>query len=172
MICFVVIRCLSEQPSMEYAARVHGVPINPKRVDSPSTSDRRLVNISRMKGSDVSGSSKLLSAFMSSRFRTGLEITGPLPLRCGQQKKTLLKPRIRIQARVIDRLRFRTFTTSNSTPIAGSGVRMSLNMITPSGLKARQGCSDSSIAISAVSERCRKSNLSEYFRKSAMYLPA
>ena len=43
-----------------------------------------------------------------------------------------------------------TFTTSNSTPMAGSGVRISLNMITPSGLKARQGCRESSM-------RCQES---------------
>lgn len=30
--------------------------------------------------------------------------------------------------------------TSNSMPSAGSGVRMSENMMTPSGWKARQGC--------------------------------
>ncbi len=71
-----------------------------------------------------------------------------------------------------DRMKIRTLTTSNSTPIAGSGVRMSLNMITPSGLKARQGCNESSMAISGVSERCRKPYLLEYSRNSAMYLPA
>lgn len=65
-----------------------------------------------------------------------------------------------------------TFTTSNSTPMAGSGVRMSLNMITPSGLKARQGCRESSIAMSGVSERCRNPYLLEYSRNSYMYLPA
>ena len=65
-----------------------------------------------------------------------------------------------------------TFTTSNSTPMAGSGVRMSLNIITPSGLKARQGCRESSIAMSAVSERCRNPYLSEYSRNSDIYLPA
>ena len=65
-----------------------------------------------------------------------------------------------------------TFTTSNSTPMAGSGVRISLNMITPSGLKARQGCRESSIAMSGVSERCRNPYLLEYSRNSDMYLPA
>ena len=68
--------------------------------------------------------------------RTGAAMTGPLPR-----------------------------TTSNSMPSAGSGVRMSLNMITPSGRNARQGCSDSSIAISAVSERSRNPSLSEYLSR-------
>lgn len=53
-------------------------------------------------------------------------------------------------------------TTSNSMPMAGRGVRMSLNMMTPSGRNARQGCSDSSVAISAFSDRSRKGSLSEY----------
>jgi hypothetical protein len=52
--------------------------------------------------------------------------------------------------------------TSNSTPSAGSGVRMSENMMTPSGWKARHGCRDSSIAIEDVSERSRKGMRSEY----------
>ena len=52
-------------------------------------------------------------------------------------------------------------TTSNSMPRAGRGVRMSLNMMTPSGRKAFQGCRDSSMAMSAVSERWRKPYLSE-----------
>ena len=51
--------------------------------------------------------------------------------------------------------------TSNSMPRAGSGVRMSLNMITPSGRKASHGCIDNSIAISAVSDRSLKGILSE-----------
>lgn len=56
-------------------------------------------------------------------------------------------------------------TTSNSMPSAGSGVRMSENMITPSVWNARHGCSDSSMAISAVSERSRKGMRSEYLRQ-------
>ena len=56
-------------------------------------------------------------------------------------------------------------TTSNSMPMAGSGVRISLNMMTPSGRNARQGCSDSSVAISAFSERSRNGNRSEYLRQ-------
>jgi hypothetical protein len=55
--------------------------------------------------------------------------------------------------------------TSNSMPSAGSGVRMSLNMITPSVWNARQGCSDSSIAISAVSDRFLKGMTSEYLQE-------
>ena len=63
---------------------------------------------------------------------TGFEMTGPLPL-----------------------------MTSKSTPSAGSGVSMSENMMTPSGRNAFHGCNDNSIAMSAVSERCRKGILSE-----------
>ncbi len=70
--------------------------------------------------------------------RTGLAMIGPLPL-----------------------------TTSNSMPRAGRGVRMSEKKITPSGLKARQGCIDSSIAMSGVSERIRKGYLSENLRGTA-----
>lgn len=55
-------------------------------------------------------------------------------------------------------------TTSNSMPIAGSGVRMSLNMMTPSGRKAFHGCMLSSIAISAVSDRIRNGYFSENLR--------
>jgi hypothetical protein len=58
--------------------------------------------------------------------------------------------------------------TSNSIPKAGRGVRMSLKKMTPSVLKALQGCNESSIAISGVSERLRKGYLSENFRNSAM----
>ena len=53
-------------------------------------------------------------------------------------------------------------TTSNSMPMAGRGVSMSLNMMTPSGRNARHGCSDNSIAMPAVSERSLKPILSEY----------
>lgn len=63
---------------------------------------------------------------------TGEAMTGPLPL-----------------------------TTSKSIPSAGSGVRMSLNMMTPSGRNASHGCIDSSMAMLAVSERSRKGILSE-----------
>ena len=62
--------------------------------------------------------------------------------------------------------------TSNSMPSAGSGVRISLKKMTPSVLNARHGCSESSIAISGVSERWRKGYFSEYSRKAAMYRPA
>ena len=55
-------------------------------------------------------------------------------------------------------------TTSNSIPMAGNGVKISLNMMTPSGLKALQGCKDSSKAISAVSLLFLKPNLSEYLQ--------
>lgn len=41
---------------------------------------------------------------------------------------------------------------------------MSLNMITPSGLKASQGCNESLRAMSVVSERSLKLYLSEYLR--------
>lgn len=69
---------------------------------------------------------------MSWHLRMGAEMTGPLPL-----------------------------ITSNSMPRAGRGVRMSLNMMTPSGRKASQGCIDSSMAISAVSDRTLNGILSE-----------
>jgi len=39
---------------------------------------------------------------------------------------------------------------------------MSEKKMTPSGWKARQGCSDSSIAMSGVSDRWRKGMVSEY----------
>ncbi len=64
--------------------------------------------------------------------RMGDEITGPFPL-----------------------------ITSNSMPSAGRGVRISLNMMTPSGRKASHGCMDSSMAISAVSDRSLNGILSE-----------
>lgn len=52
--------------------------------------------------------------------------------------------------------------TSNSMPNAGRGVRMSLNMITPSGRNASHGCMESVIAISAVSDLILKGYLFEY----------
>jgi hypothetical protein len=51
--------------------------------------------------------------------------------------------------------------TSNSTPMAGSGVRMSEKKMTPSGWKARHGCSESSMAISGVSDLSRNGITSE-----------
>ena len=72
---------------------------------------------------------------------TGEEMIGPLPL-----------------------------TTSNSIPRAGNGVRMSLNMITPSGLNASQGCNDSSMAMLAVSERSLNGILSEYLQRRKAHL--
>lgn len=74
-------------------------------------------------------------ASLSPHLRMGTSILGPLPL-----------------------------ITSNSMPSAGSGVRMSLNMITPSVWNARQGCSDSSMAISAVSDLSRNGMRSEYLQ--------
>eukprot|EP00961_Rhodomonas_salina_P035623 479112-Rhodomonas_salina.2 len=71
--------------------------------------------------------------------RIGSKITGPLP-----------------------------FTTSKSTPMPGSGVRMSENMMTPSVPKALNGWRESSIAISGVSDLFRKGYLSEKARKSFM----
>ncbi len=59
-----------------------------------------------------------------------------------------------------------------TVPIAGRGVIMSENIITPSILNFSQGCSDNSVAISGFSDRALKLILSEYFRKLAMYLPA
>ena len=46
------------------------------------------------------------------------------------------------------------------------------NIMTPSTPNFLHGCRDNSMAISGVSERCLKGYFSEYFRKSAMYLPA
>ncbi len=68
----------------------------------------------------------------------GMEMAGPLPL-----------------------------TMSNSMPSTGSGVRMSLNMMTPSGWKALQGCSESSVAISAFSDLSLKGKRSEYLREQS-----
>ena len=56
----------------------------------------------------------------------------------------------------------RPLMMSNSMPSAGRGVRMSLNMMTPSGRNARQGCRDSSVAMSAFSDRSLKGSRSEY----------
>ena len=48
-----------------------------------------------------------------------------------------------------------------SIPIAGSGVRISENIITPSTPNFRHGCNDNSIAISGVSERSLNGYFSE-----------
>ena len=142
MICFVVTKCRSLEPSMAYAASVHGEPMKPSMVDWPSISFRSVLKISRTNGNCESGSSSCFIALTSSIVRTGVT-TGPFP-----------------------------FTTSNSIPNAGNGVKISLNMITPSGLNARHGCIDSSMAISGVSLRCLNPYLVLYARNSAMYLPA
>ena len=96
-----------------------------------------------MNGSFASGSSSGVSAATSAAVRSGEGMTGPEPR-----------------------------TTSKSTPIAGSGVRMSENMITPSTPYWRHGCSESSVAISGVSERLRNSTVVEYSRKACIYRPA
>lgn len=57
------------------------------------------------------------------------------------------------------------FRMSNSMPSTGRGVRISLNMMTPSGWKALHGCRDSSVAISAFSDLSRKGSLSEYLQR-------
>lgn len=101
------------------------------------------MSVSPTNGSFPSMSSITLTASTSALVLMGFEITGPVPL-----------------------------TTSKSTPMDGRGVRMSENMITPSTPKVRHGCRDSSIAISGVSERCRKGYLSEYLRNALMYRPA
>ena len=92
-----------------------------------------------MNGSLVFGSWNGVIARTSAIVRSGEEMTGPSPR-----------------------------TTSNSMPIAGSGVRMSENMMTPSVPNAFHGCSESSVAISAVSERLRNSILVENSRKERM----
>ena len=120
------------------------MPMKPSMVaPEPSISFRSAEMVSRMNGRLASGSSIGFRAATSARVRTGLEMIGPLPL-----------------------------TTSNSTPSAGSGVRMSLNMMTPSGWNARNGWRESSIAISEVSLLCLNPYLSLYARNSAMYRPA
>lgn len=64
------------------------------------------------------------------------------------------------------------FTTSNSIPRAGRGVKISLNMMTPSGLKALHGCRDSSIAIPGVSDLTRNGYLSEYLQEFSWTISA
>ena len=62
---------------------------------------------------------------------------------------------------------------SNGTPIAGSGVSMSENRMTPSGAKARQGCRVISTMRSVFSDRSRNEGwrlASAWY--SAMYRPA
>jgi hypothetical protein len=126
-------------PFTLYAASVKGAPTNPIRLQRPSVSLRRARSVSPTKGSCAPGSSSATRLLICSSVRSGSEITGPFPL-----------------------------ITSNSTPMAGSGVNMSENMITPSMPYAFQHCIDSSMAISGVSDRMRKPYLSEYFLKSAM----
>lgn len=46
---------------------------------------------------------------------------------------------------------------------------MSLNIMTPSGLKALHGCRDSSVAISAFSDLSRKGSLSEYLQSNERF---
>ena len=99
--------------------------------------------ISWMKGRLLLGSSSGFSCLTCSMLRRGVSMRGPLPL-----------------------------MTSNSTPSAGRGVKMSLKKMMPSVLNARHGWSDSSMAISGVSDRILKGYLSEYSLKAAMYLPA
>mmetsp|Transcript_24068 Transcript_24068/g.49789 ORF Transcript_24068/g.49789 Transcript_24068/m.49789 type:complete len:202 (+) Transcript_24068:367-972(+) len=127
LIIFLVSKqCLFAMPLTEYAASVNGAPTKPRSEVRPSVSLRRLRSVSPTKGSCAPGSSRCVSLAMSAAQRGGLLITGPLPL-----------------------------ITSKSMPIAGSGVRMSENMITPSMPYAFQHCSESSVAISGVSERTR-----------------
>mmetsp|Transcript_116241 Transcript_116241/g.323755 ORF Transcript_116241/g.323755 Transcript_116241/m.323755 type:complete len:242 (-) Transcript_116241:11-736(-) len=66
----------------------------------------------------------------------------------------------------------RPLITSNSTPRAGSGVKMSENTITASMPYFLQHCSDNSVAMAGVSDLWRKGYLSEYCRNAFMYLPA
>ena len=63
-------------------------------------------------------------------------------------------------------------TTSNSMPSAGRGVKMSLNIMTPSGWKASQGCKESVRAMSVVSERSLKLYLSEYLQNAWLLIGA
>ena len=135
-----------DPPSVAYAQSVQGAPTNPTRVVLPSVSFRRFCSVWRTKGSWFAGSNvfaSLSNCATRSAVRGLSWIWGPLP-----------------------------FTTSNSMPSAGRIVRMSLNMMIPSTPKAFQHCSDNSVAISGFSLLCRKGILSEYLRKSAMYLPA
>ena len=70
------------------------MPINPRRVDFPSTSDRKLLRISRIKGSERSGSSKHLRQFKSSVVRTGFEMTGPLPFVFESKEESFQKKKV------------------------------------------------------------------------------
>mmetsp|Transcript_26748 Transcript_26748/g.80156 ORF Transcript_26748/g.80156 Transcript_26748/m.80156 type:complete len:286 (+) Transcript_26748:145-1002(+) len=129
-------------PSHAYAASVHGAPTKPTSVVLPSVSWRKFRSVCPTKGSCEAGSKPLASStnFATRSAVRGVSwICGPLPL-----------------------------TTSNSTPSAGRIVRMSENMMTPSTPNARQHWSESSVAISGVSDRSRNGILSEYARKSAM----
>jgi hypothetical protein len=99
--------------------------------------ERMEERVSWMKGSEAAGSAIGFSARTSSMLRTGFMIAGPFPL-----------------------------ITSNSMPNAGSGVNMSEKKMTASVPNALHGCSDSSIAISGVSERWRKAYLSENLSRS------
>ena len=115
--------------------------------------------------------------------RMGTGITGPLP------RTTSNSMLHRKQAAKFDRNQVCApgNAPGNAHPSAGSGVRMSLNMMTPSGRNARHGCdteagtvrvrnhtrrrsaracNDSSIAMSGVSERSRNGYLSENLRAS------
>lgn len=117
--------------------------MKPMREVLPSVSRRNAVKIGPKKGTCVATSCIGFNASMSARDRNGLRIFGPF-------FSTMVK----------------------STPKAGNGVKMSLNMITPSTPNDRHGCNDNSIAISGVSDRCRNGYFSLYCRKSAMYRPA
>eukprot|EP00966_Prymnesium_polylepis_P124419 2877264-Prymnesium_polylepis.2 len=119
IIFLVLMQWRLAEPSMAYATRVKGEPTKPTSVVCPAISAFRSPRIVLMNGSFESGSLSGVSAATSAIVRSGEEMTGPLPR-----------------------------TTSNSMPIAGSGVRMSENMMTPSTPNARHGCSESSIAMS------------------------
>eukprot|EP00967_Tisochrysis_lutea_P144798 scaffold270947_cov30-Tisochrysis_lutea.AAC.4 len=136
-------QCRLASPSTAYATSVNGEPTKPSRDVFPSVSWRSAPRVSATKGSLAAGSPSSVMAFTSAIVRSGEVITGPEPL-----------------------------MTSNSTPSAGRGVRMSLNMITPSTPNACHGCRLSSMAISGVSERIRKGYLSDIARNAFMYRPA
>mmetsp|Transcript_17793 Transcript_17793/g.58121 ORF Transcript_17793/g.58121 Transcript_17793/m.58121 type:complete len:226 (-) Transcript_17793:5-682(-) len=143
IIFLVRMQCRFASPSTAYATKVKGEPTKPSSDVLPSVSRRSARSVSATKGSLTDGSPSSVMALTSAIERSGVVITGPDPL-----------------------------ITSNSMPRAGSGVRMSLNMMTPSTPNACHGCRLSSIAISGVSERMRNGYLSDMARKSFMYRPA
>mmetsp|Transcript_151417 Transcript_151417/g.282289 ORF Transcript_151417/g.282289 Transcript_151417/m.282289 type:complete len:257 (-) Transcript_151417:160-930(-) len=126
-------------PSIKYVPNVNGKPTKPRTVapDSPTLS-RSSPKTEPTKGTSRSGLKAPPSVIRlnASRVRIGSIAIPPA--------SEMLK----------------------STPIAGSGVRMSEKRITPSVPYASHGCSDTSLETSGISERSRNVG---YFSVSARY---